>query len=47
MFVLFGFEIQCWSGIVILIMILFCMLRDILFRQVVNEDRPRQILELG
>ena len=33
MFVLFGFEIQCWSSMVILITIPFCMLRDILFRQ--------------
>ena len=47
MFVSFGFEIQCWSSMVILIMIMFCMLRDILFRQIVNENRPRQILKLG
>ena len=47
MFVSFGFEIQCWSSMVILIMIMFCLLRDILFRQVVNENRPQQILELG
>ena len=33
MFVLFGFEIRCWSSMVILITILYCMLRDILFRQ--------------
>ena len=47
MFVLFRFEIQCWFGIVILIMIMFCMLRDILFRQIVNENRPQKFLELG
>ena len=34
MFVLFGFEIHCWSSMVILITILFYMLRDILFSQI-------------
>ena len=32
-FVLFGFVIRCWSNMVILRMILFYMLRDVLFRQ--------------
>lgn len=37
MFILFEFDIQCGSSIMILIMVLFYLLRDILFRQFVNE----------